>query len=60
MRDFVAYQAPTFYFTNPYALLGTHDDVAVPPGCQVLDYELEVAVVVGRDGASLWAGRSRS
>lgn len=47
------YQAPTFYFTSPYALIGAHDDVPVPPGCQVLDYELEVAVVVGRDGTSL-------
>ena len=26
------YEAPTFYFTNPYALVGAHDDVAVPPG----------------------------
>ena len=24
------YQAPTFYFTNPYALLGAYDDVPVP------------------------------
>ncbi|MDP5181659.1 fumarylacetoacetate hydrolase family protein [Blastococcus sp. BMG 814] len=47
------YQAPTFYFTNPYALIGAHDDVAVPPGSQRFDFELEVAVVVGRDGASL-------
>lgn len=47
------YQAPTFYFTNPYALIGAHDDVPVPPGSQRFDFELEVAVVVGRDGASL-------
>ena len=47
------YQAPTFYFTNPYALIGARDDVPVPPGSQLLDFELEVAVVVGRDGASL-------
>jgi 2-keto-4-pentenoate hydratase/2-oxohepta-3-ene-1,7-dioic acid hydratase in catechol pathway len=53
------YQAPTFYFTNPYALIGAHDDVAVPPGCQLLDYELEVAVVVGRDGASLSPEQAR-
>ena len=53
------YQAPTFYFTNPYALIGAHDDVAVPPGCQLLDYELEVAVVVGRDGASLSPDQAR-
>ena len=46
------YQAPTFYFTNPYALLGAHDDVPVPPGSQMLDFELEVAVVVGRGSAS--------
>jgi 2-keto-4-pentenoate hydratase/2-oxohepta-3-ene-1,7-dioic acid hydratase in catechol pathway len=47
------YQAPTFYFSNPYALIGAHDDVPVPPGCRLLDFELEVAVVVGRDGASV-------
>jgi 2-keto-4-pentenoate hydratase/2-oxohepta-3-ene-1,7-dioic acid hydratase in catechol pathway len=47
------YEAPTFYFTNPYALVGAYDDVPVPPGSQLLDFELEVAVVVGRDGASL-------
>jgi 2-keto-4-pentenoate hydratase/2-oxohepta-3-ene-1,7-dioic acid hydratase in catechol pathway len=53
------YQAPTFYFTNPYALIGAHDDVAVPPGCELLDYELEVAAVVGRDGASLSPEQAR-
>jgi 2-keto-4-pentenoate hydratase/2-oxohepta-3-ene-1,7-dioic acid hydratase in catechol pathway len=46
------YEAPTFYFTNPYALVGAHDDVAVPPGSQLFDFELEVACVVGRDAAS--------
>jgi 2-keto-4-pentenoate hydratase/2-oxohepta-3-ene-1,7-dioic acid hydratase in catechol pathway len=53
------YQAPTFYFTNPYALIGAHDEVAVPPGSQLLDFELEVAVVVGRDGASLSPEQAR-
>ena len=24
------YQAPTFYFTNPYAMIGAHDDVHDP------------------------------
>jgi 2-keto-4-pentenoate hydratase/2-oxohepta-3-ene-1,7-dioic acid hydratase in catechol pathway len=47
------YQAPTFYFTNPYALVGAHDDVPVPPGSERFDFELEVAVVIGKDGASL-------
>jgi 2-keto-4-pentenoate hydratase/2-oxohepta-3-ene-1,7-dioic acid hydratase in catechol pathway len=53
------YQAPTFYFTNPYGLVGAHDDVAVPPGSQRFDFELEVAVVVGRDGASLTPEQAR-
>ena len=53
------YQAPTFYFTSPYALIGAHDDVAVPPGCELLDYELEVAVVVGLDGTSLSPEQAR-
>ena len=53
------YQAPTFYFTNPYALVGAYDDVPVPPGCEMLDFELEVAVVIGRDGASLSPDEAR-
>jgi 2-keto-4-pentenoate hydratase/2-oxohepta-3-ene-1,7-dioic acid hydratase in catechol pathway len=47
------YQAPTFYFTNPHGLIGAHDDVAVPGGSLELDFELEVAAVIGRDGSSL-------
>jgi 2-keto-4-pentenoate hydratase/2-oxohepta-3-ene-1,7-dioic acid hydratase in catechol pathway len=44
------YEAPAFYFTNPYAVVGPHDDVPVPPGCHLFDLELEVAAVVGRAG----------
>jgi 2-keto-4-pentenoate hydratase/2-oxohepta-3-ene-1,7-dioic acid hydratase in catechol pathway len=53
------YEAPTFYFAHPGALIGAHDDVPVPPGCALLDYELEVAAVVGRDGASLSPEQAR-
>jgi 2-keto-4-pentenoate hydratase/2-oxohepta-3-ene-1,7-dioic acid hydratase in catechol pathway len=53
------YQAPTFYFTNPYALVGAFDDVPVPPGSVRFDFELEVAAVVGRDGASLTPDQAR-
>ena len=53
------YQAPTFYFTNPYALVGAYDDVPVPPGSQLFDFELEVAVVIGADGASLSPEQAR-
>lgn len=53
------YQAPTFYFTNPYAVVGAFDDVAVPPGSERFDFELEVACVVGRDGRSLTPEQAR-
>ncbi|MDR7304598.1 fumarylacetoacetate hydrolase family protein [Haloactinomyces albus] len=54
------YEAPAFYFTNPHSLIGAHDEVAVPPGCAVLDYELEVAAIIGREGADLTPAQARS
>ena len=53
------YAAPTFYFGNPYAVLGPHDDVPVPPGCARFDFELEVAAVIGREGRDLTAEQAR-
>ena len=47
------YELPVFYFSNPHSIVGTDTDVAVPPGCEWLDYELEVAAIVGREGADL-------
>jgi 2-keto-4-pentenoate hydratase/2-oxohepta-3-ene-1,7-dioic acid hydratase in catechol pathway len=47
------YQLPVFYFSNPAAVHGPNDDVAVAPGCQRWDYELEAAVVIGRAGGDL-------
>ncbi|WP_313823286.1 fumarylacetoacetate hydrolase family protein [Citricoccus sp.] len=40
------YQAPTFYFTNPHTVSGT-SAVIRPPVCDRLDFELELAVVIG-------------
>ncbi|MDH6513749.1 2-keto-4-pentenoate hydratase/2-oxohepta-3-ene-1,7-dioic acid hydratase in catechol pathway [Streptomyces sp. SAI-135] len=53
------YRAPNFYFTNPHAACGAHDDVAVPAGCSVLDFELEVGAVIGRAGRDLTPERAR-
>lgn len=47
------YDAPAFYFTNPYAVVGPYDEVPVPPGCAAFDFELEVAAVIGRPGRDL-------
>lgn len=41
------YEAPVFYFSNPGAVFGPEDAVTAPPGCSELDYELEVAAVIG-------------
>jgi 2-keto-4-pentenoate hydratase/2-oxohepta-3-ene-1,7-dioic acid hydratase in catechol pathway len=47
------YELPVFYFSNPAAVVGPFDDVAVPPGTAALDFELEVAAILGRAGADL-------
>lgn len=46
-------QAPAFYFGNPAAVIGPHDDVPIAPGCRWFDFELEVGAVVGRAGRDL-------
>jgi 2-keto-4-pentenoate hydratase/2-oxohepta-3-ene-1,7-dioic acid hydratase in catechol pathway len=53
------YAAPTFYFGNPYSILGPADDVPVPPGCVTFDFELEVAAVIGRAGRDLTPEQAR-
>jgi 2-keto-4-pentenoate hydratase/2-oxohepta-3-ene-1,7-dioic acid hydratase in catechol pathway len=47
------YELPVFYFSNPAAVLGPGDPVAAPPRTAELDYELEVACVLGRGGTNL-------
>ncbi len=45
------YQEPVFYFSNPAAIYGPEDAVPYPQGTEELDYELEVAAIIGADGA---------
>lgn len=47
------YVRPAFYFSNPGAIRGAYDDIAIPPGSEQLDYELEIAAIIGREGADL-------
>src|SRR3954464_7826095 len=44
------YEIPVFYFSNPAAIYGPDDEIPYPEGSQALDYELEVAAVIGADG----------
>jgi 2-keto-4-pentenoate hydratase/2-oxohepta-3-ene-1,7-dioic acid hydratase in catechol pathway len=51
--DPVWYQIPVFYFTNPAAVYGPYAPVPVAPGSAAFDYELEVAVVIGKEGSNI-------
>lgn len=43
------YEQPFFYFTNPAAVIGPDEVVRPPRGTRALDYELEVAAVIGHE-----------
>jgi fumarylacetoacetate (FAA) hydrolase len=45
------YEQPVFYFSNPAAIYGPDDEVPYPEGTEQLDYELEVAAIIGGRGA---------
>ena len=49
------YQFPVFYFTNPNAVFGDEDEIPYPPYTKALDYELEVAAVIGKAGINIKA-----
>jgi fumarylacetoacetate (FAA) hydrolase len=44
------YELPVFYFSNPSAIYGPEDEIPYPEGTAELDYELEVAAIVGGEG----------
>ncbi len=44
------YELPVFYFSNPAAVYRDGDEVPMPSDTQALDYELELACVIGADG----------
>jgi fumarylacetoacetate (FAA) hydrolase len=44
------YRAPVFYFSNPASIHGPGEAVRRPPATQLLDFELEIAAVIGADG----------
>ena len=44
------YELPVFYFSNPAAIYGPDDEIPYPAGSAELDFELEVAAVVGTGG----------
>jgi fumarylacetoacetate (FAA) hydrolase len=44
------YEIPVFYFSNPACIIGPGAEVRRPEGCERLDFELEIAAVIGAGG----------
>jgi fumarylacetoacetate (FAA) hydrolase len=47
------YGVPAFYFSNPAGVIGQDDPVYAPASSLALDYELELACVIGREARDL-------
>jgi 2-keto-4-pentenoate hydratase/2-oxohepta-3-ene-1,7-dioic acid hydratase in catechol pathway len=47
------YEAPVFYFSHPSVCVGDAVDVPFPSETREMDFELEVAAIVGRTGTDL-------
>jgi 2-keto-4-pentenoate hydratase/2-oxohepta-3-ene-1,7-dioic acid hydratase in catechol pathway len=47
------YQFPVFYFSNPNSIFGPGETVPCPSFTECLDYELEVACIIGKPGRNI-------
>lgn len=41
-------ETPILFFKHPNTIVGPFDDVAIPPGARKVDWEVELAVVIGK------------
>jgi 2,4-didehydro-3-deoxy-L-rhamnonate hydrolase len=44
---------PILFFKHPNTVVGAYDDVVIPPGAEKVDWEVELAVVVGKQASYL-------
>lgn len=49
------YEIPVFYFTNHLAVKGPEEEICRPQNCEWMDYELEIACVIGKEGRNIKA-----
>jgi fumarylacetoacetate (FAA) hydrolase len=49
------YKFPVFYFTNPNSIFGPEDAIPYPHYTSQLDFELEIAVIIGKAGINIKA-----
>jgi 2-keto-4-pentenoate hydratase/2-oxohepta-3-ene-1,7-dioic acid hydratase in catechol pathway len=47
------YEKATFYFSNPSTVCGPDAEVIRPSACKHLDYEVEIGIVIGKEGRDI-------
>ena len=47
------YKFPVFYFSNPNSIFGPDEEVPYPRYTKALDYELEIAAIIGKAGVNI-------
>jgi fumarylacetoacetate (FAA) hydrolase len=47
------YKFPVFYFTNPNSIFGPDEEIPYPTCTEALDYELEIAAIIGKAGVNI-------
>ncbi|MDP5276751.1 fumarylacetoacetate hydrolase family protein [Chengkuizengella axinellae] len=52
------YEIPVFYFTNHKAIKGPEEKIEKPKHCSKLDFELELACVIGKKGRDIAADQA--
>ncbi|MGG1399261.1 fumarylacetoacetate hydrolase family protein [Bacillus salipaludis] len=52
------YEIPVFYFSNHLAIKGPEEEIVKPVESDWLDYELEVACVIGKEGRNIPAAEA--
>ncbi|PJF44503.1 MAG: fumarylacetoacetase [Phototrophicales bacterium] len=52
------YEFPVFYFSNHQAIFKHDEVVPIPRYTQALDYELEIAFIIGKEGINIPANRA--
>ena len=47
------YKFPVFYYTNPNSIFGPDDEIPYPHYTHAMDFELEIAVIIGKGGINI-------
>ena len=52
------YEIPVFYFSNPHNMRGTGAEIPRPKKSSQMDYELELACIIGKQGSNIKASEA--